>query len=508
MDKARRLREKREVPVVGARPKKNRKLSHSIESTKRQKRNFEGDADICLINLSLLYFNHRKEVDCEIHPPLGVLYLVSVLENNGLTVDFIDHQLMAVKHPDRDLFNIDDSLWFYGEMPDVIGLSCMANLLPFTILIAEHIKRANPNKTIILGGVGPFGVEEKILTEFPAIDVICRGEGEATLLDLVKHLESGRSLNSILGISYRDNNCLVHRNLDRPRLTLSAIPFPAYHRMEFEYYDAQNLITNRGCPYRCSFCSVSPVWNHQTTSRRITDIIKEIRFLKEKYDVSRVLFQDEFFYVSEKQMLAFCAALKDADLKIEWKCFGRINLVTEKALQSMRDVGCIEIRYGVESASDHILSRVVKKFTFKEVLPVVEISQKYFPTVETFFIWGFPFEDVNDFMQTAIQMERLRRKGVNVLPSLLSFLPQTEIYHDYLKGKYSGKLTFHSNIIPIFVATGHESLNGKNNIISDQNAPIYNMIDSHPEIFPGFYLYNYESNVLPKYDILSEMGFV
>ncbi len=495
------------IPVVGARPQHSSSFpEESTIPSERKKRKNEGKADLSLININLLFFNNQGEIDCEIHPPLGPLYLISYLQKFNYTTDFIDHQAFFFEHPDRDAFNVDSALWFYGELSDIVGLSCMANLLPFTLLIAEAIKKKYPEKTILLGGVGPFGVEYELLKEFPHIDVIARGEGEETLLELVQTIQNKKSLHDVLGIHFRSSDGQIIKTDERPRLALDELFLPAYDHIDLSNYDAANVITNRGCPYPCSFCSVAPIWNHRTTFRKTEHIIAEIRMLNKEYGIKQILFQDEFFYSGEKKMLKFCDAIEEMDLDIEWKCFGRVNLVTEKAMKRMAEVGCTEIRYGIESGSDSVLSEVTKKFSIKEAVDAIDMSLKIFPAVEAFFIWGFPFEDMNDFLMTAIQMERLRDKGVNVLPSLLSFLPQTEIYKDYKAGKYNDKLTFDPKILPIFVVTGHEVL-GENVKIPEKYQLMFNLVEKNPNIFPGFYLYDIQNNVLPKKAILEQMGF-
>lgn len=496
------------IPVVGARQEKRSTFLNTkkITSTSRKKRKYEGTADLSLINVNLLFVNSEGRIDCEIHPPLGPLYLISYLQQYNHTVDFIDHQAFFFDHPDRDAFDVESSLWFYGELSDIVGLSCMANLMPFTLLIAEAIKKRYPEKTILLGGVGPFGVEYELLKEFPFIDVVARGEGEETLLELIRTIKDGKPLNDVLGIHFRSPDGAIIKTDNRPRIKLDELLLPAYDHIDLNNYDTANVITNRGCPYPCSFCSVAPIWDHKTTYRKTEHIIDEIRMLNKEYGIKQILFQDEFFYSGEKKMLDFCDAIEKMDLDIEWKCFGRVNLVTEKAMKRMAEVGCTEIRFGIESGSDNILSQVTKKFSIEEATRAIDMSLKIFPAVETFFIWGFPFESMNDFLMTTIQMERFRAKGVNVLPSLLSFLPQTEIYKDYKAGKYSGKLTFDHKILPIFVITGHEVL-GDNNQVPEKYQPMFDLVKKHPTVFPGFYLYDVENNVLPKQAVLEQMKF-
>jgi len=502
------------IMIVGGRPEDSSRADqfhqdrHKSNHPSRKKRCHEGTADITLVNMNLLYVSYNDGIDHEIHPPLGLLYLISALEKKGHVVDFIDYQTFSLDQEGCDLFSVENVIHYFGEMSDIIGLSCMANLLPFTIMVAEKLKERYPEKTIILGGVGSFGVEELILDRFPWIDVIVRGEGEVTMTELQESFSNHHRFSGIPGISYRTANGKVVRNEDRKRIAnLDSLAFPAYNRLTTDYYDAFNVITNRGCPFHCSFCSVAPVWGHSTTQRSHENIIDEIRYLHENYEVSQILFQDEFFYSSDAKIIDFCKKLIQSGLSITWKCFGRVNLVGQEAMGKMVEAGCVQIRFGVESASDTVLSKIVKSFRFSQALDVVTRAVQLFDSVETFFIWGFPFESMNDFLTSVTQMARFQQIGVNVLPSLLSMLPQTKIYHDYCQGKYSGELTLHHQLIPWVVVTGHEEL-GRENQVPEKYAAHYELIRNHPDIFPGFYLFNYEKNIKPKLNIMRKMGFM
>ncbi|MGC8493855.1 MAG: B12-binding domain-containing radical SAM protein, partial [Syntrophobacteraceae bacterium] len=416
------------------------------------------------------------------------------------------YQLFPQENPGADLFDLDNLVVSIGQTADVVGFSCMANLLPFTILAAQRFKLRHPEKTILLGGVGPFGVERQILERFPWIDIIFRGEAEVSLPRLMRALQTGGGLQGVPGMFYRSGNGAIVENAPPPRICeLDAIPFPAYHRIDRDKYDAFGVISSRGCPYECTFCSAAPVWNRKTTYRSHESIIEEIKLLYEGYGVDLVLFQDEFFYSGEAKILDFCDRLAKSGPPVRWKCFGRVNLVSEAAMRRMAESGCIQIRFGVESGADRVLEKIVKGFRFEDALRAVSQAAAIFDSVETFFIWGFPFEEPQDFFETAIQMMRFRQLGITVLPSLFSMLPQTRIYRDYRAGRYKGTLELVPQLIPIYMVTGHEVL-GEQNSVPEKYRFIYDFIGAHPDVFPGFHLLDYQSAILPKYEAMRQMG--
>jgi len=456
-------------------------------------------SDITLINLNMLFLRYGEGVERELHVPLGCLYLTRALEDAGFTVDFRDYQTC----PADDPFDLDTFLEFVHDPAPVIGLSCMANLLPFTLLAARALKARYPDRVIVLGGVGPKAVEDKLLRRFPWIDVIARGEGETLGPELLRALHGG-DLAEVRGISYRHNGDIRHTS-DAPRIhDLDGIPFPAFHKVDLSRYAGYGMMTSRGCPYLCTFCSVAPVWNHESYSRSPENIVAEMRVLHQEAGVNLFLFQDEFFVSGKRQVMAFCRELEKAGLDIKWKAFGRVNLTDAEMMQAMADCGCVELRFGIESGSDRILERIKKGFTAAEALALIPQAIEIFPRVDAFYVWGFPFETLEDFSQSLFQMVTFRMMGARILPSLLSLLPQTEIYETLPPDTV---LEFCPYLLPEFVFTGHEVVRGSAVELPERYRAYFDLITANPDIFPGFFHVDMEHNVLPKLAMLREFGF-
>jgi len=457
-------------------------------------------ADITLVNLNMLFMRYGEEVERELHVPLGPLYLARALEDAGYAVDFRDYQCVPSDEP----FDMRVFLDFLREPAPVIGLSCMANLLPFTILAMRALRQQYPDRTLILGGVGSKAVEEKILTRFPWIDIICRGEGERTAPELLRTIQRRGDLSQVHGVSWRTDGRVCH-NPDRQRIAdLDSIPFPAFEKVDLKRYAGYGMMTSRGCPYPCTFCSVAPVWNLESHSRSPRNIVDEMVFLNREAGVDLFLFQDEFFVSGKTQVMKFCQELLASGSNVQWKAFGRVNLVDEEMMRAMADCGCIELRFGIESGSDRVLKLIKKGFTAAESLAVVPKAVEIFPRVDAFFVWGFPFETMEDFHQSLFQMVSFRMLGARILPSLLSLLPQTEVYRDW-----SGRvpLEFCPYLFPEFVFTGHEVCHGGRIELPARHAEYFDLITGNPDIFPGFFHIDLEHNVLPKLNLLRQFGF-
>ena len=458
-------------------------------------------ADITLLNLNLLYVRYLDTVDRELHLPLGCLYLTRALEQAGYTVDFRDYQLTQASEP----FSTDAILRFLEGAAPVVGFSCMANLLPFAILAMKEYKKQHPEATLILGGVGSKAVEEQILERFPWIDVIAVGEGERTGPELLAAIRRGDDLTRVAGLVVRGRDGRIVRTPMRERVPdLDVIPFPAFEHIDLKQYRGYGLMSSRGCPYPCTFCSVAPVWDHASTFRSIGNIVDEMQMLHEKAGVKMFLFQDEYFVSKKARVMEFCDALSRSGLKVMWKSFGRVDLTDREMMEAMAATGCVELRFGIESGCDRILQLVKKGFSAEQAIARVSEAVGIFPRVDAFYIWGFPFETLDDFHQTVFQMVSLRMLGARILPSMLCLLPQTELYQAYA-GK--AKLEFCPELFPEYMITGHEISTLSKFEIAPQHRPIYEFIQAHPDLFPGFFHIDLAGNILPKLAVLKKFGF-
>jgi len=458
-------------------------------------------ADITLVNLNMLFMRYSEEIERELHVPLGCLYLTRALEHAGFSVDFRDYQLVKSDDP----FDLEVFFPFLEGSAEVIGLSCMANLLPFTVYAADELKKRFPNKTVVLGGVGSKSVEEPILRRFLGIDIICRGEGELTAVQLLGALRAGNDLSGVRGISYRGPGGQIHHNPDQPRIKdLDGIGFPAWEKIDLSKYAGYGMMTSRGCPYLCTFCSVAPVWNLESHHRSAANIVAEMVRLNQDAGVKLFLFQDEFFVSGKRNVMDFCRELSRTGLDVEWKAFGRVNLMDEEMMRAMVDCGCLEIRFGVESGSDAILKRIKKGFTAEQSLKIVPLACEIFPRVDTFYVWGFPFETMEDFNQSLFQMVSFRMMGARILPSLLSLLPQTAIYKELIA---VSALEFCPYLLPEFVFTGHEIAHAGEIDIPPKYADYFKLIIDNPDIFPGFFHVDLANNIFPKLSLLRKFGF-
>ncbi len=428
--------------------------------------------------------NFMSPLGGETTVPLGPLYIASVLEEAGCSVDFRDYQLTR-EHLSQE--HITD---FLSDSEDVIGVSCLFNTLPFVLLSLKKLKAESPEKMIILGGSGPSSTAEKLMEKFPFVDVIVKGEGEVTVRDIAEEVPFDR----IKGIVYQSHGNVISTP-ERERIhNLDRLPFPAYDKIDLSHYDHAGIITARGCPYHCSFCEVAPLWGHFTVQRSISHVMDEIRML---YDcgVRKIHINDDTFVLNRKWVLTFCNALKHENMDVTWMCNGRINLMDEDLISKMADSGCVAIQYGIESGSERVLKLMGKQITIPQVEEVINLSVQYVDTISTF-MWGFPFETMGDFFQTVYLMGEVAGMGSLISLFLLAPTPSSQLCREYLDQlRFSEELV--SNLLwDIFDGV---PLKEKNQI--------FEVIRENPHIFSGFY-HIHTPDIDKKYMFLEQAGLL
>jgi radical SAM superfamily enzyme YgiQ (UPF0313 family) len=412
--------------------------------------------------------------DGKVEPPLGPLYIAAALEQCGWDVDFRDYQLVRSANPfDPDL--ICDALRGHHR---ILLISCFVDMLPVVIAACRLIKESRPDTTIILGGPGPTANAGRILDAFPSIDAIVMGEGEETIQEWLRS-DAARAFAHapIAGMAWRSKG----RGEEGPARARMRDGFlrPAYHLLDWRAYSSARLVTTRGCPYRCSFCDVAPLWGRRAVYRDLVDTIDEMQLLRDEYGQHSVAIVDDTFVLNRNRVREFCRLLIERDLRMQWGCFGRINLMSEDLIALMARAGCIGIFYGIDSASPDILDRTFKELHPQDIYPILEISARYFSRIEASFIWGYPFETYEDFLLTLEMAGRasLLAPTVNVQMHMLSPLPSSPMYK-----------TFRGALIAPDPADRDWLLLPA--LLCDERAGVVrNMIATARDLFPGFYTY-------------------
>jgi len=309
-------------------------------------------------------------------PPYGLLCVAAVLEKNGCAVKIIDTEINNYTEADI-LHQIKDF------DPDLIGMSV------FTIGSREAIERAKEIKRtldlpIVAGGPHTF-VDMDNFCKNESFDYFVIGEGEQTMVELVRALETGGSLSDIAGLAYRVDGKIV-RNPDRPFIEdLDSLPLPAYHLLENrDFYHPSPLgyrfrpfypfVTSRGCPFGCVFCST--IWGRKWRANSAEYVINAVEKIVKDFGAREIWFCEDTFSLNKDRVKKICSGIIERNLKLSWTCMANVHTLDEETLSLMKRAGCWQIQMGLESGNNEVLKFIGKPITVEIVREKVNMIAK------------------------------------------------------------------------------------------------------------------------------------
>lgn len=361
-----------------------------------------------------------------ITPPLGLLYLAASLRKAGhqpLILDFL-----LEKFDQNSLFKI------ITQGVKVIGISAVTPLIHNAIFLADLIKKKFPEKIIVLGGPHPTLLPKETLENCQGVDFIIKGEGEERINSFIDYLEGKKKEEGLDGIAFKKDGEIIDLPQKKYIENLDNLPFPARELVSIEKYSevldsakkpATTLITSRGCPFKCIYCS-KPVFGNFFRARTPENILKEIEFLKEKYKIKEIIFYDDSFTLDRERIIKLCQLLIEKNLNISWKCETRVNLIDEELLQLMKKAGCHLIGYGIESGNQEILNILKKGITIAAIQKAVKMTKKAKIDALGYFMLGIPGETEKEIKETINFAKSLNLDFVQF--SIATAYPGTELY--------------------------------------------------------------------------------
>ncbi|UCC57629.1 MAG: cobalamin-dependent protein [Candidatus Bathyarchaeum sp.] len=365
------------------------------------------------------------------HPPflpLGIGYLAAVLEKNGYDVNVIDCQALHLT-----LSEVENEL--RKRQPDIVGLTSTTLTYKSALNIIKAAKDALPNCLTILGGSHATFWDEEALKECPQLDVIVRGEGENTILELVKKVEMGESFHNVMGTTCRKDNKTI-KNPTRPFIEdLDNLPFPAFHLWPIGHFKKYGKIifpvmTSRGCTFWCDFCSAVRMFGRRYRMRSPQKVVDELEFLYRKYGEDQYTFYDDAFTVSQARTEEICNEILKRGLKIKWDCETRVDMVTKDLLQKMKDAGCIAVWFGVEAGSEQVIEAMGKGISIQQTLNAFKWANEVGLMTVASMILGFPGETRETAMESINLLKRIKSDEIGVY--IATPYPGTPMY-DYVK---------------------------------------------------------------------------
>ncbi|MBI2053851.1 MAG: B12-binding domain-containing radical SAM protein [Candidatus Staskawiczbacteria bacterium] len=382
-----------------------------------------------------------KQMDSQF-PRIGIAYIAAYLRENGHQVKILDAIALNL-----DAEKIKDEL--KKERPDFIGLGPFTEEIFRAYKVCEMAKEINKDIITVFGGPHASAMPKETLEEFPLVDYVIYGEGEETFLKLV----NGETLADINGIAYRNNKNIIVNKPACPIRNLDSLPYPAWdlyplHKykgsLNKNFYRKMNILnlelpvlSVRGCPGNCNFCY--KIYQ----GLRLRDPIKvvdEIEFLINTYKVTDIFFSEGTFLAKSEHGLKICKELigRGLNKKISWVAETRVNIVDEVSLRLMKEAGCEELYYGIETGDEKILKNSKKGITFDQMKNAVKITKKAGIKPTCFSIIGHPYETEESIDKTINLLIKLNSDMMNI--AIMMPFPGTEIRKMALNGKGNYRL--------------------------------------------------------------------
>lgn len=335
--------------------------------------------------------------------PLGILSLAAWLERHGHPTAVYD-----CLGPLAPVSLEGQAAQILATGPELVGFSATTSGFMDAADLAALLKAARPELRVVVGSVHASSLGAPLLENFPELDLLCLGEGEGPLLDLVE----GKALADIPNLVWRDGARIV-TNPRRPRLlNLDDLPFPAYEKLAgfperyhlplFSYvkrYGA-TMITSRGCPYTCSFCDRT-VFEHQYKFNSPAYIYAHMKHLRDRFGVHHVNFYDDLFTAHQGRVSELCQRLIDEPLGMNFNCIIRTGHTSEDLLRLLKRAGCIMVSLGVESADPGLMARHKAGVTLEAVRDTVGKVHAAGLRAKGLFIFGLPGETPETFRRTS-----------------------------------------------------------------------------------------------------------
>jgi len=419
------------------------------------------------------------------HLPLGISYLAGFMRD-AVEVNVLDAAVEGYDHDER----IDERFFRYGLSfdeiqkrierlkPDLVGISCIfSSQFQNTLEVARRAKKVDQRIITVVGGSHPTFLSRECL-EPEGIDFIVRGEGEFALRDLVESISKGQGPEAVPGLAWQEGDSFCESALRPPHPKLDEIPFPARELFPLSRYDRigqpmgivfrrrpfMNLITSRGCPHRCTFCSSTNFWGNKYRTRSPGNVLDEMEELVKKFGIREFKFLDDNLTANLRRAKEIFQGMIDRKLKVSWNTPNGVHVANldEETLELMVASGCYELTLAVESGDPKVLKELIHKPTdLEQVKKAAKLMRQKGVGTYGFFIIGFPGETKQQIQNTLDFSRELDLDRISCL--IANPLPGTELLQvcrekgyvdknysfdniDYFEGRFNTKEWTHQEV--------------------------------------------------------------
>ncbi|HSW50614.1 MAG TPA: radical SAM protein [Bryobacteraceae bacterium] len=367
-----------------------------------------------------------------VNPPLARRYTVGLDE--PLAIEYLaaqvqdSHDVMLADGMALGLTVEECAQLVVDWEPDLVGISLTFTGAWSTVRqLLETIRALRPSVATVLGGnTATFLAGE--LAALPSVDYVVKGEGDNTFRELVQALDAGIPPAGVAGLCWTENGTLVDTGVRPLEEDVDRFPLPARNLLPLAEHYRKVILSARGCPYGCIYCSTSAFWQRRFRTRSVDSILAEARTLLSDPALDYFSFADDCFTLSERRVLNICDGLDRMGHALTWSCTGRIETIAEGMLRRMAETGCRHIFFGVESGSDAVLKSIGRKYSAADVVRVYTLCLRHGIQPSFSYIVGLPSEREADRRATLDLIDRLG--GVENGMHILTPFPGTPIGDD------------------------------------------------------------------------------
>ncbi len=369
-----------------------------------------------------------------VYPPLGLMYLAASLERDNHKVTIIDTEVEGLTKSEI----IKEVL---RKKPDIVGITSTTPLHHKAIELFHRIKQGDSSIKTIAGGPHPTALPMETLRECKDIDIIVIGEAEETIREIC----SGKQLSKISGICFRSEGKIKLTRRRSLIADLDSIPLPARHLVKNEKYlwsvpkkgiiPVTPIMTTRGCPYKCVFCSQLVIFGRSMRHRSVENIVQEIDEIVNNYKIKHLVFYDDTLGLNKKLTYELIAAIKREKLDFTFEGMTRVNIISRELLEKLKSIGLNRLSFGVESGNQRILDAAKKGITLEQIRKAYVLTSEFDIETRMSIVLGLPFETKKTIENTIKFMKSL--KCYQAYVNIGTPFPGTEYYDMAVKG-YGG----------------------------------------------------------------------
>ncbi len=378
-------------------------------------------------------------------PPVGLMYIAASIRKHGFPLKVIDpvadDPLEVNPVHDRPYlcygWGIDKIVSSIPEDSKYIGVSCLfTHEWPIAKMLIRKIRENFSDSVIIVGGEHITALPEFSLRDCPDINFAVLGEGEESLVELIKILEQGRDPSCVEGLVFAQNDKIVFSSPHKRIRNIDSLPWPAWDMIPIENYlnnrlsfGVTNLISmpilaTRGCPYQCTFCTKQNMWQMNWYARNPVDVVDEIEAYIKKYKAQNFDFYDMTAIVKKQWIIEFCKELIKRELNISWQLPSgtRSEALDEEVISYLSRTGYRNLVYAPENGSNRILKITKKRINLDNMLASMRVSVRYGLSIKLNMLFGFPQERISDIINSYKFLAKSAWIGIDDI-SIATFMP-------------------------------------------------------------------------------------